>query len=48
MRHPHAVRVLARAWTLVIWRCWQERQPYNPDRHGALTRYLGQGATAAA
>ncbi len=48
MRHPHAVRVLARAWTLVIWRCWHDHQPYNPDRHGALTRYLNQDAAAAA
>ena len=46
MRHPHAVRVLARAWTGVIWRCWQDALPYDPDRHGALTR-LSQGAAAA-
>jgi transposase len=48
MRHPHAVRVLARAWTLVIWRCWQDRQPYDSARHGALNRYLTQHAAAAA
>jgi len=48
MRHPHAVRVLARAWTAVIWRCWQDAVPYNPDRHGALNRYLSQDAAAAA
>jgi transposase len=48
MRHPHAVRVLARAWTLVIWRCWQDHQPYDPTRHGALNRYLSQDAAAAA
>jgi transposase len=47
MRHPHAVRVLARAWTLVIWRCWQDHVPYDPDRHGALIR-LHQNAAAAA
>jgi transposase len=23
-RHPHAVRILARAWIRVIWRCWQD------------------------
>jgi transposase len=38
--HPHAVRVLARAWLYVIWHCWQDRQPYNPDRHRALQRVL--------
>ena len=48
MRHPHAVRVLARAWAAVIWRCWQDEVPYDPARHGALNRYLKQGAAAAA
>ena len=48
MRHPHAVRVLARAWTAVIWRCWQDHVPYDPARHGALNRYLNQHAAAAA
>lgn len=32
--HPHAIRVLARDWTRVIWRCWTDRQHYNPSRHG--------------
>ena len=33
--HPHAVRILARAWAHVIWRCWQDNtalQPRNPRR----------------
>jgi len=34
-RHPHAVRILARAWIRVIWRCWQDRTAYNPDLHRA-------------
>ena len=33
-RHPHAVRILARAWIRVIWRCWQDNLPYNPQQHG--------------
>ncbi len=33
-RHPHAVRILARAWVRVIWRCWQDNAPYNPQQHG--------------
>jgi transposase len=37
-RHPHAVRILARAWTRVIWRCWQDHAPYNPDQHGGAMR----------
>ena len=27
--HPHAVRVLARAWVRVLWRCWQDRRAVN-------------------
>ena len=38
--HPHAVRILARAWVHVIWRCWQDREPYDPARHRALQRVL--------
>ena len=34
--HPHAERILARTWTTIIWRCWQDNQPYDPARHGAL------------
>jgi transposase len=33
-RHPHAVRILARAWVRVIWRCWQDNAAYNPQLHG--------------
>jgi transposase len=38
--HPHATRVLGRAWSRVIWRCWQDHQPYDPTRHGSLNRLL--------
>lgn len=31
--HPHAVRILARAWVRVIWRAWQDRTLYDPTRH---------------
>ncbi len=41
--HPHAERILARSWTNVIWRCWQDRTPYDPSRHRAHQRLL-QGA----
>ena len=36
--HPHAVRILARAWIRVIYRCWIDRMPYSPARHGAIVR----------
>jgi transposase len=42
--HPHAVRILARAWLHVIWRCWQDHQPYDPTKHHALQRVLAQAA----
>ncbi|HEU6439392.1 MAG TPA: hypothetical protein VFC12_03030 [Terriglobales bacterium] len=29
-------RILARAWAYVIWRCWQDRVPYDPAKHRAL------------
>jgi len=32
--HPHAIRILARAWVRVLWRCWQARTPYDVTRHG--------------
>ena len=32
-RHPHAVRILARAWIRIIWRCWQDHTAYNPNQH---------------
>jgi transposase len=41
--HPHAARILTRAWIGVIWRCWQDHQPYDPARHRALQRVLAPG-----
>jgi transposase len=42
--HPHAVRVLARAWLHVIWRCWQDHVPYDPGKHRALQAVLNHAA----
>ena len=42
--HPHAVRILARAWLHIIWKCWQDRVPYNPAKHGALQALLNRPA----
>jgi len=44
--HPHAVRVLARAWIRVIYRCWIDGVPYDPNRHGNAGK-LRETATAA-
>ncbi|HEY3603313.1 MAG TPA: IS110 family transposase [Sporichthyaceae bacterium] len=46
--HPHAVRILARAWIDVIWRCWQDNKPYNPDEHRALQHVLNRTQPTAA
>jgi transposase len=40
--HPHAIRILGRAWTRVLWRCWQDHTPYEPTQHNALNRLLTQ------
>ena len=42
-RHPHAVRILARAWVRVIWRCWQDHTAYNPQLHGGATQLQTAG-----
>lgn len=34
-RHPHAIRILGRAWLRVLWRAWQDRKTYNPVIHTA-------------
>jgi transposase len=31
--HPHAVRVLARAWVRVLWKIWTDQVRYQPERH---------------
>jgi transposase len=40
--HPHAVRILARAWIRVIYRCWLDGVPYDPARHGAAAALARQ------
>jgi len=42
--HPHAARILTRAWIDVIWRCWQDRTAYDPARHRALQEVLNAAA----
>ena len=44
--HPHAVRVLARAWIRVIYRCWIDGVPYDPNKHGNASK-LRETAAAA-
>jgi transposase len=37
--HPRAIRTLGRAWCRVIWRCWQDHTPYDPNLHRALQQH---------
>ena len=39
-RHPHAIRILARAWLRVIWACWHTNTPYDPTRRRGHQRHL--------
>lgn len=41
--HPHAIRVLGRAWLRVLWRCWQDEVAYDPTKHGNLRRLQPAG-----
>jgi transposase len=38
--HPRAIRTLGRAWSRVLWQCWQHRTPYDPARHRALQQHV--------
>lgn len=41
-RHPHAIRILMRAWLRVMWACWHSDTAYDPARHGAERRLADQ------
>ncbi|SFF97210.1 Transposase IS116/IS110/IS902 family protein, partial [Actinoplanes philippinensis] len=45
--HPHSVRILARAWLDIIWKCWTTSTAYDPAQHPALQRLLNQDQTVA-
>ena len=40
--HPHATRILARAWIRVIYRCWIDNTPYDPALHRAAATLAKQ------
>jgi transposase len=42
--HPHAIRILARAWLRVIWRAWTDRKLYEPTEHRAAKALLQTAA----
>lgn len=40
--HPHAIRILGRAWAGVIWRIWHDHTTYDPTIHGGFQRLITQ------
>jgi transposase len=38
--HPHALRILGRAWLRVLWRIWHDGVTYDPSQHRNLQRLL--------
>lgn len=37
--HPHAVRILARAWVRILWRCWVDGVQYDAEKHSSARAY---------
>jgi transposase len=44
--HPHAIRILARAWARVLWRAWTDAKPYDPTRHAAAKPFLNPASAS--
>ena len=38
--HPHAIRILTRAWIDVLWACWRRMTHYDPRLHRAAQPFL--------
>jgi Transposase IS116/IS110/IS902 family len=38
--HQRALRTLGRAWSRIIWRCWQTHTLYDPARHTGLQQHI--------
>jgi transposase len=38
--HRRALRTVGRAWSRILWRCWQTRTPYDPARHTGLQQHV--------
>jgi transposase len=45
-RHPHAVRILARAWVRVLWKVWTTLVPYDIKKHAAAYALVSGEAEA--
>jgi transposase len=45
--HPHATRILARAWARVLWRAWTDRHLYDPTKHAGAVAFLSSSQPSA-
>ena len=45
--HHTAVRALAFKWQRIIWRCWQDRKPYDEETYEAALRRSGSASGEA-
>ncbi len=43
--HPHAIRILGRAWARVLWRAWTSGEPYDPAKHKGAKPFLAPAST---
>ena len=43
----HAVRITARAWIYLIWRCWPRGAACDPAEHNAFAAILARKAATA-
>jgi transposase len=37
--HPHAIRILGRAWIRILWRTWTDGVEYDPVKHKGAERF---------
>lgn len=44
--HHTAVRALAYKWQRIVWKCWQDRQPYDEAKYEAALRKRGSPLAA--
>lgn len=40
-RYPHTIRILARAWIRIIWRCWNDEIPFSPELLASSLQSMG-------
>lgn len=41
--HPHAIRILARAWIRILWSAWVNNSQYDPKLHKAISHNIPPG-----